>query len=348
MPKVTIPELSSKLIEKSEEAFIVGIEIYNKPTIRYRVEGFSFFICNAWELLLKAYLIATKGEESIYYKDNPDRTISLENCIRHVFTNDKDPLRRNLETIIELRNTSTHFITEEYEQIYVPLFQSCVLNYINKLLQFFEIDITEKLGSNFLTLSVKLEEINEEEISARYPKQIAKKILQSLSTVGRAIVSESSPNYAIPVRHDFYITKNPKLATAQFSIAKDASQAAFIAKEIHDMQNECPYRMHECLTRINKWIARDSLNFINPFTQDESKRHSFNSHAFGLFTKFYNLKSNPKYCYVYNRNSAPTYSYSDAALRFIYDEIKKDPEHIVQSLKDKTRSQPQGQRNSKP
>ena len=197
MTKTDTPKLSLKLIEKSQEAFIVGIEIYNKPTIRYRVEGFSFFICNAWELLLKAHLIATKGESSIYYKDNPDRTISLENCIRLVFTNDKDPLRKNLETIIDLRNTSTHFITEEYEQIYVPLFQSCVLNYINKLLQFFDIDITEKLGSNFLTLSVKIDEINEEEVNARYPRQIAKRILQSLSVVGRSIASEDSQSYAI-------------------------------------------------------------------------------------------------------------------------------------------------------
>ncbi|WP_367276185.1 DUF3644 domain-containing protein, partial [uncultured Selenomonas sp.] len=41
--------LTQKLLEKSQEAFIVAIELYNKPTIRYRVEGFSFFICNAWE-----------------------------------------------------------------------------------------------------------------------------------------------------------------------------------------------------------------------------------------------------------------------------------------------------------
>ena len=32
-----------KLLEKSTEAFIMGLEIYNKPTIKYRVEGFSFF-----------------------------------------------------------------------------------------------------------------------------------------------------------------------------------------------------------------------------------------------------------------------------------------------------------------
>ena len=161
--------------------------------------------------------------------------------------------------------------------------------------------------------------------------------MQSMSNVRRAIASEDNQKFAIPVRHDFYITKNAKLATAQFYITQNAEQAAFIAKEVHDMQNECPYRMQECLDIINKWIKRDNLNFVNPFTPKENKRHSFNSHAFGLFVKFYNLKTNPKYCYVYKRNASPTYSYSNAALQLIYNEIKKDPEHIVQSLKSKLR-----------
>ena len=66
-----------KLITKSQEAFILAIELYNKPTIKYRVEGFSFFICNAWELMLKANLINKFGNNSIYYKDNPNYNIIL-------------------------------------------------------------------------------------------------------------------------------------------------------------------------------------------------------------------------------------------------------------------------------
>ena len=58
-------DLAKLLVDKSIEAFIVGVELYNKPTIKYRVEGFSFFICNAWELMLKAYLLKTKGNSSI-------------------------------------------------------------------------------------------------------------------------------------------------------------------------------------------------------------------------------------------------------------------------------------------
>lgn len=30
--------LSDKLLEKSKEAFLLAIEIYNKPTIKYRVK----------------------------------------------------------------------------------------------------------------------------------------------------------------------------------------------------------------------------------------------------------------------------------------------------------------------
>jgi len=78
--------LVQQLLNKSQEAFLMAIEIYNKPSIRYRVEGFSFFICNAWELMLKARIINTQGIDAIYYKDNPSRTKTLENCIKMIFT----------------------------------------------------------------------------------------------------------------------------------------------------------------------------------------------------------------------------------------------------------------------
>ena len=95
--------LAARLLKKSEEAFLMAIEVYNKPSIRYRVEGFAFFICNAWELMLKAHMVKVKGVNSIYYKDNPNRTITLENCVKLVFTNEHSPIHKNLMRIVELR-----------------------------------------------------------------------------------------------------------------------------------------------------------------------------------------------------------------------------------------------------
>lgn len=74
--------VQDQLIDKAKEAFVLAIEIYNKPSIKYRIEGFSFFICNAWELMLKAHMINKFGENSIYFSDKPNRTISLEGCVK--------------------------------------------------------------------------------------------------------------------------------------------------------------------------------------------------------------------------------------------------------------------------
>ena len=133
--------LINALTEKSIEAFILGLEIYNKPTIKYRIEGFSFFIVNAWELMLKATLL--QRGESIYFPDKPDRTLSVENVIRKIYTDKNTRIRLNLEKIIDLRNISTHYITEDYEIKYAPLFQACVLNFVNEIQRFHNIDITK-------------------------------------------------------------------------------------------------------------------------------------------------------------------------------------------------------------
>ena len=88
--------------------------------------------------------------------NNPERTLSLENCVSKVFTNEKSPIRLNLSKIIELRNISTHFIVQEFEMIYVPLFQACVLNYVEKMQEFHDVDMTKTIPQNFLTLAVSM------------------------------------------------------------------------------------------------------------------------------------------------------------------------------------------------
>ena len=187
----------------------MAIEVYNKPSIKYRVEGFSFFICNAWELMLKAHMINTFGNESVYYKDNPNRTITLELCVKKIFTNDKDPLRRNLEKIIELRNMSTHFITEEYEMVYIPLFQATVFNFIEKMQAFHNIDMTEIIPQNFLTLTVSYNTIDNDEIRAKYPPEIAERLIGTNEEL-TPIIDENNSHFAIRVNHHYYNNKEER------------------------------------------------------------------------------------------------------------------------------------------
>ncbi|WP_321835380.1 DUF3644 domain-containing protein [Clostridium butyricum] len=311
-----------KLLNKSREAFLMAIEIYNKPTIHYRVEGFSFFICNAWELMLKAHMINKFGEESIYYRDNPNRTITLEKCISNIFTNNKAPLRLNLEKIIELRNTSTHFITEEYEMIYIPLFQSCVFNFIEKMQDFHNIDMTEVIPQNFLTLSVSMKSINANEIRAKYPEEIANKLINTNENISE-MSKDSNDGFAIRIEHYHYITKDKNRATSFVCINNKAEAQIKIVKELKNPNDTHKYTAKKCIAEIKKRLFKLNIGI------------EFNMYGFNLFCKYYNIKANEKLCYIYKVGSQPQYSYSMQTIELIVDEIKKNPEHIIQDLKEK-------------
>lgn len=315
-------DISKKLVAKSREAFIMAIEVYNKPSIKYRVEGFSFFICNSWELMLKAHMINTMGERSIYYRDNPERTITLENCIKKVFTNDKDPLRRNLEKIIELRNTSTHFITEEYEMVYIPLFQAAVFNYIEKMHAFHEIDITEDIPQNFLTLTVSYSALSIDEIRAKYPQEIANKLI-GLQNELLPMIAENNDHFAIRVDHYYYITKNQDKATAFVKVDNNAGTSVKIIKELKNPNETHKYTAKNCCAEVQRRLDKLGVDI------------RFNMAVFVNFCKYYGIKNNEKLCFVYKAHSQPQYSYSLQAIEFIVEEIRKDPKNIIQNLKRK-------------
>lgn len=320
-------KLEKRLLEKSKEAFSMAIELYNKPTIHYRVEGFAIFICNAWELMLKAHMIKTMGDKSIYYPDNPNRTLTLENCIQKVFTNNKDPLRINLEKIIELRNISTHFITEDYEMVYVPLFQACVLNFNEKMMTFHSIDMTTIIPQNFLSLSVSMKALSETEIIAKYPEEIASKILDMKNKIDELSINNNA-RFAIRIEHHHYITKNKDIATSFVKIDNSADPSIKIIKELKDPNNTHGLTAKACISKIQDRLRKEKISL---WYNGQIAR--FTSFHFTNFCKHFGIKENERFCYIHKQFSTPQYSYSLQAVEFIFDELRKDPENILNNIK---------------
>ena len=321
-------ELVERLLDKSKEAFAMAIELYNKPTIHYRVEGFAMFICNAWELMLKAHMLKEKGSKSIYYKDNADRTLSLENCIQKVFTNNKDPLRLNLEKIVELRNTSTHFITEDYEMVYVPLFQACILNFNEKMMAFHQIDMTKIIPQNFLSLSVSMKALRESEIVAKYPEEIATKLLDAKNNLDALSIENNNAKFAIRIDHYHYITKNKDKATSFVKIDNTADANVKIIKELKDPNNTHNLTAKACITKIKERLTKDHVELYY-----NGNIVKFSSFHFINFCKYFNIKENERFCYIHKQFSQPQYSYSLQTIEFIIDELEKDPKHILDNIK---------------
>lgn len=270
--------------------------------------------------MLKAYMIDNYGEDSIYYKDNRNRTITLENCLQRIFTNKKAPLRRNLAKIIELRNTSTHFITEEYEMVYIPLFQACVLNFVEKMQEFHNVDMTEVVPQNFLTLAVSMKALDENVIRAKYPEEIANKIIET-NTQLEPMIAENNQSFAIKVEHLHFITKDKSKATSFVHIDKDAETGVKIIKELKDPNNTHKYTMKSAIKEINRRLQNQEIDF------------EMNQYIFNLFNKVYGIKENEKYCYVHRQYAQPSYTYSMQTIDLIVDEIQKDSKNIVERLK---------------
>ena len=316
-------KLKNKFIEKSIEAFILGLEIYNKPTIKYRIEGFSFFICNAWELMLKAVLL--NRQIPIYYKDNESRTLSLENVVKKIYSDSNTRIRLNLEKIIELRNISTHYITEDYELKYAPLFQACVINFTNELLRFHNQDITQHIAQNFLTISAIYEPLSNEEIRIKYPAEIAEKFIQQANEIDILSNEYNSDKFSIGIKQNLFITKKKKEANFTVAICKESENKVAIIKEPKDPSETHKYSYANVITVVEERLKKQNIKL--------NYKKGFNQYVLNLIIDFYKIKDEPKYSYCHKIGNSTHYTYSEQFIEFILSEIKKDPHNFVESLK---------------
>ena len=195
--------LSRQLLQKSQEAFLLSLEIYNKPTIQYRLESFCFFFTNAWELLLKAYLLeGTKSEKSIFYpkeKNKPRKSITLRDALKRIFHNEKDPVRKNVEDIADLRDSATHLVVSELETIYVGLFQAGVLNYLEKLKEWFGVNVADKISPAMLSLIFDIGKVNPVLLRKKHGREIADFFANKANEIESNISSLSDKKYCISV-----------------------------------------------------------------------------------------------------------------------------------------------------
>src|SRR4051812_30188920 len=96
--------IKESLIENSKSAIIASIEIHNKPIFSYRYEVTTILVINAWELLLKAYIVENHKEVKLINKDGLSKP--FEECLAFVSSQlgkDFRAIEENLQKIYEYR-----------------------------------------------------------------------------------------------------------------------------------------------------------------------------------------------------------------------------------------------------
>lgn len=273
--------------------------------------------------MLKAELL--NRNEDIYYSDKSGRTLSLEPTIKKIYSDKNTRVRLNLEKIIELRNINTHFITEDYEAKYAPLFQACVLNFVNEIKRFHNIDISNYISQNFLTITANYEPLSNEQIRLKYPSEIAERFIQQSNQIDVLTQEYDSDKFAIPIKQNLYITKKKDEADFVIAMASESPNKVAIVKELKDPANTHKYAFNNVIAVVNNRLSKSNIKL--------GYKNGFNSYVLNLFIEFYDIKSDNKYSYKHSLGNSTSYTYSERLIDFIINEIKKNPDGFVESLK---------------
>lgn len=154
------------LLDKAMDSMLSAIEIYNKPIFNYREETFAVLAINAWELLLKAFILrenrynirsiyvlepsikkdgtksATRKIPKLNRCKNP-MSISIIDAISYLDSQKKLPkkLKDNLDSLIELRDNAIHFVNlKSISRQIQELGFACVKNFIG-VIKYWNLDL---------------------------------------------------------------------------------------------------------------------------------------------------------------------------------------------------------------
>lgn len=300
------------LLNKSEEAYLMSIEIINKPTINYRTEGFCFFICNAWELLLKAYLInKAKDINVINYKDDSSRTIGLDECVEKVFTSTTDKTKNNISFIRNIRNKATHLILPEYDYILSPAFQRCLTNY-NKFFkkQFPNYNLNEKI-TPYIAL-----------VNPGNGKNISSLILNPNNLLlFEKVKKELNSDESLGQTLRLVATKKESEADLKYTVVNDSEEKAKFISVPKDIDKTHPYTTNEVVKKVKETLELS----LGP-------DHGFTSNKFQDICKRKGIKNNQDYCYQFQYSKNKIYKYSDITIEYVsqvYIEEFKENKKIV-------------------
>jgi hypothetical protein len=150
MAKKRIGKRIRTLLKKARESSILAVNVYNNPTTVFRSSAYIVLMNIAWTSLFHA--IFEKNNIKYFYKDPNDKrkyiridgerkTWDLSKCSKEYFRDGDNPIYKNIQFFVEIRNKIEHKFIPEIDQ---DIFGECQAYLIN-----FEDIITKEFGEEF-------------------------------------------------------------------------------------------------------------------------------------------------------------------------------------------------------
>jgi len=310
------PGLKGQLLDKSIEAYILSLETINRLSVKYRIETFAYLICNAWELLLKAKIIDdAKNRKAIFYpkkRGDPLRSLSLRDCLRKVIPDENDPTRRNLECVVELRDEAVHLIISQVPKSVLALFQSCVLNYHKRLVDWFGISLSGRISVGMMTIVYDFSPEQFDLTSPILRRQLGREVVEYLAGFQTGVTQEferlnKSAEFSIDINYKLALVQ--KTGEADIVLTKgESGLTTNIIEVAKDPSRTHPYRQKEATEQVN-----NSLGGATRIPQYEMQ----------CVVNVYGIKKRPEFYYKGTVKGSPA-QYSPAFIAWLLKEYEKD------------------------
>lgn len=298
--ELTVEEKThNKLIDRSLDAFTLALEVYNRPSLKNRVESFAILMVNAWELLLKAEIIRANGLNTIFIKD---KSISITEASK-IRLQDKDPVKINLETLVSLRDQAVHLLIPELQPQLSRLFQANVLNYQARYRN--EMGNPPLAGQSVGMLSLVIDGPEPEVaiIKSNYGDVIASEVSKFLEKFKRNVEEINSNEFSIPIDYRLALVKRKDKSDLSLSIGPTGDEVIII-REPKDPEITHPYYRNAAIEKIN-----------------EQQGNVINTYSFDAVVKKHNIqkeKSTPYHFEIDGRHR-----YSDKFIQWFVDNLKQ-------------------------
>jgi len=318
--------ISAKLAEKSVQAAIAAIEIYNKPNFSYREEAFALLMSNAWELLLKAKWLLDHAEslDSIYeYVDDgmggkKPKINRSGNALSHgvgylvaKLRDDKDSglepaCHDNFLALLEIRDNAAHFINKDLYlgRRVLEIGTASLRNYLFLATEWFQLDLSKY---NFFLMPISFYhgfEAAEPATRTQYPEQV-QRLLEYLDGLEETPADESGKQH-VALRMETKLVRGKDTAAVAFRWTDDPNAPAITVREedilknypmtYRDLVNTVKRRYENFLEnkdfhKIRQALEKDSkyviVRLLHPANPTSSRQRFYNHNILQEFDRHY-------------------------------------------------------------
>lgn len=279
---------ANELIEKSKEAMVSAVQIYNNPSIKFKSEIFIVTAIISWTYLMHAYYkikkieyryYHMKGKKKIYdkTKNGAYKYWELEKCINNCNSKLEKGTINNLKFLIGIRHEIEHQKTNNIDEYIGAKLQACAINYNRELINMFgdKHSIKDKLSLaiQFSSISPEQEKILRKESFDGIPNNIKNFVVNFETNMTEEELKSQYYSYKVvyvPIKVNRknqadkaieFIDEDSELArNIETVVLRQVEKPKYLPTEIVNKMNEEGYLDFSIYKHTQLWKLKDAKN----------------------------------------------------------------------------------------